>query len=65
MFFIRLETEGVCLDTAYLKELSKEINGKILGFEKEIYEAAGTTFNINSPKQVGDVLFNVLKIKPG
>lgn len=60
-----METEGVCLDTAYLKELSKEINGKILGFEKEIYEAAGTTFNINSPKQVGDVLFNVLKIKPG
>lgn len=60
-----MESEGVCLDTAYLKELSKEIDGKILGFEKEIYDAAGCEFNINSPKQVGDLLFNVLKIKPG
>lgn len=60
-----METEGICLDTEYLKELAKEIDGKISGFEKEIYEAAGTEFNINSPKQVGDVLFNVLKIKPG
>ena len=60
-----MEAEGVCLDTAYLAELAKEIDAKISGFEKEIYEAAGTSFNINSPKQVGDVLFNVLKIKPG
>ncbi len=60
-----MESEGVCLDTAYLGELAKEIDGKIKGFEDEIYEAAGCRFNINSPKQVGDVLFNTLKIKPG
>ena len=61
----RMEMAGVCLDTPYLGELSNEINGKISGYEKEIYDAAGTIFNINSPKQVGDVLFNTLKIKPG
>ena len=61
----RMEMAGVCLDTPYLGELSNEINGKISGYEKEIYDAAGTIFNINSKKQVGDVLFNTLKIKPG
>ncbi len=60
-----MEKAGVCLDTAYLKELSDEINGKIAGFENDIYAQAGRIFNINSPKQVGEVLFDTLKIKPG
>ncbi len=60
-----MEKTGVCLDTAYLKELSDEINNKISGFENDIYAAAGRIFNINSPKQVGEVLFDTLKIKPG
>jgi len=61
----KMEKAGVCLDTAYLKELSDEINGKISGYETEIYKQAGRIFNINSPKQVGEVLFDTLKIKPG
>ncbi len=61
----KMEKTGVCLDTAYLKELSDEINGKISNFENDIYAQAGRIFNINSPKQVGEVLFDTLKIKPG
>ena len=60
-----IEDTGVCLDIGYLKTLSVEIDKKILDFEEKIYTQAGTTFNINSPKQVSEVLFNVLKIKPG
>ncbi len=59
-----VEDTGVELDLAYLKELSHEIDGKIEGFEKKIYEQAGTTFNINSPKQVGEILFEKMQIKP-
>lgn len=61
----KMEKTGVCLDTTYLKELSDEINGKISGFENDIYSQAGRIFNINSPKQVSEVLFDTLKIKPG
>ena len=60
-----IEDTGVSLDVAYLKTLSVEIDKKILDYEEKIFSQAGTTFNINSPKQVSDVLFNVLKIKPG
>ncbi len=60
-----MEKTGVRLDCNYLEELSKEINQKISRFEKDIYDEAGTIFNINSPKQVGEVLFDTLKIKPG
>ena len=49
----KMEKTGVCLDTAYLKELSDEINGKVSNFENDIYAQAGRIFNINSPKQVG------------
>jgi len=61
----KMEKEGVCLDVDYLKELSEEINSKVSGFEADIYKEAGRIFNINSPKQVGEVLFDTLKIKPG
>ena len=59
-----IEDTGVSLDIDYLKTLSVEIDKKILDFEEKIYKQAGTTFNINSPKQVADVLFNTLQIKP-
>lgn len=59
-----IEDTGVGLDLAYLKELSKEIDEKVSGFEKKIYEQAGTIFNINSPKQVGEILFDKMQIKP-
>ncbi len=59
-----IEDSGVSLDIGYLKTLSMEIDKKILDFEEKIYKQAGVNFNINSPKQVADVLFNTLKIKP-
>ncbi len=59
-----IEDTGVSLDIEYLKTLSIEIDKKILDYEEKIYNQAGVTFNINSPKQVADVLFNTLKIKP-
>ena len=59
-----IEDTGVSLDVDYLKTLSAEVNEKILGYEEKIYNQSGTKFNINSPKQVSEILFNTLKIKP-
>ena len=59
-----IEDTGVCLDVEYLKTLSREIDEKITILEEKIYTQAGTTFNINSPKQVSQVLFEILQIKP-
>ena len=57
-----MEREGINLDTAYLKELSAELSGDIKTLEQKIYEAAGESFNLASPKQLGDILFDKLKI---
>ncbi|HBH07273.1 MAG TPA: DNA polymerase I [Flavobacteriales bacterium] len=59
---MRMEKEGIKLDKEKLSELSSSLADDIIKFEKEIYELAGSTFNIGSPKQVGEVLFEVLKI---
>lgn len=55
---------GVAVDTAYLKKLSKEYHKELSRLEKDIYEHAGATFNINSPKQLGEILFDKLELKP-
>ncbi|MCB0479823.1 MAG: DNA polymerase I [Flavobacteriales bacterium] len=57
-----MEAEGIKLDTQSLVELSKSLTVDILKKEEEIYADAGTHFNIASPKQVGEVLFDFLKI---
>jgi DNA polymerase-1 len=57
-----MELAGVKLDTALLAEMSTEFGGEIARLEKEIYALAGTEFNVNSPKQLSDVLFNRLGI---
>lgn len=57
-----MEQEGINLDVPYLKELSAELGSDIKRFEQAIYEAAGETFNLGSPKQLGEVLFDKLKI---
>ncbi len=57
-----MEREGINLDVAALKEFSAQLQIDITNVEKEIYAQAGFKFNISSPKQVGDVLFEVLKI---
>jgi DNA polymerase-1 len=57
-----MEQEGINLDTGYLKELSAELFSDIKTLEQKIYETAGEPFNLASPKQLGEVLFDRLKI---
>lgn len=57
-----MEMAGVRIDTDALKETSNVLTERMLQIEKHIYELAGTDFNIASPKQVGEVLFDKLKI---
>ena len=59
---VNIERNGVLLDTEALKQSSAHFTAQMENIEKEIYELAGETFNIASPKQVGEVLFDKLKI---
>ena len=59
---VNIETNGVRLDTQALKQSSAHFTIRLEEIEKSIYELAGETFNIASPKQVGEVLFDKLKI---
>lgn len=61
---LEMEKRGTGLDTKYLKDLSKEITIKISLLEKSIHQLANREFNINSTKQLQEVLFNELKLKP-
>ncbi|MBI2045960.1 MAG: hypothetical protein HYT28_00865 [Parcubacteria group bacterium] len=53
---------GILIDQPYLKTLSQTYHAKLASIEKKIYKHAGMTFNINSPKQLGDVLFDKLHL---
>lgn len=55
-----MEKNGVKLDIRFLKNLGREYHKKLSNLEKKIHEAAGSEFNINSPKQLGEVLFDKL-----
>ncbi|UUC46654.1 DNA polymerase I [Flavobacterium cerinum] len=57
-----MEREGIRLDVDFLKSLSKDMDSEIKTFEDKIYEIAGEKFNLASPKQLGDILFEKLKI---
>jgi DNA polymerase-1 len=57
-----MEEAGVLIDTEGLKETSKLFTEQLLGLEKDIHTLAGLNFNISSPKQVGEVLFESLKL---
>ena len=57
-----MECNGVRIDTAALKETSQVFTERMLQLEQDIYQAAGKTFNVSSPKQVGDILFGEMKI---
>lgn len=59
-----MEYEGVKIDPIALKEYSSQLGLEIVEIEKKIYEAAGVHFNIASPKQLGDILFDKLKLDP-
>jgi DNA polymerase-1 len=57
-----MELEGINLDKDFLNSLSEDLNNDILNLEKSIYEAAGEEFNIASPKQLGIILFEKMKL---
>jgi len=58
----KLEINGIKVDDKYLKNLSKKFEEKLKKIEKEIYSIAGKKFNIGSPKQLGEIIYNELKI---
>ena len=57
-----MEATGVKLDTEALKQSSEVLSQQLIALEQSIYELAGQTFNINSTKQVGEILFDKLKL---
>ena len=61
----RMQTHGVAIDSGVLAELNEEIAGEIEIEERAAYEAVGHEFNINSPAQLGDLLFKELKLPSG
>ncbi len=58
----KMEKTGIKIDTKYLSNLSKEYHNELEKIEKEIWNFAGREFNINSPKQLGEILFDEMKI---
>ncbi len=58
----RMEYEGISLDAAYLKSFAREIDDAISDLEQEIYGHAGKEFNIGSPAQLADILFETLQL---
>lgn len=61
----RMEMAGVRVDPGVLKAMSKELDGELRRLEKEIHEEAGCVFNINSPRQLAEVLFHRLGLQAG
>lgn len=57
-----MEMNGVCIDTNTLKETSSNLSNRLAEIEHHIYELAGESFNIASPRQVGEILFGKMKI---
>ena len=60
-----MERHGVKVDTAMLEHISVELSQKMNGLEQQIYQIAGVNFNINSPKQLGPILFEKLQMPHG
>ena len=57
-----MEIEGIKIDTSYLKKLDKEFEEDLGKLKKEIFKKSGEEFNLNSPKQLGEILFDKLKL---
>lgn len=60
----KMRERGIKLDVPYLEKLSKKLHKELSSLEEKIYKQAGVEFNINSPKQLGEVLFDTLALKP-
>ena len=61
---VDMERAGVTVDVDVLREYADQLGAEIVGLERSIYEAAGGEFNLNSPKQLGEILFDRLQIDP-
>jgi len=57
-----MESAGVRIDVDKLRQAERQLTAELQALEQRIYDAAGTTFNINSPRQVGELLFDRLKL---
>ena len=57
-----METEGIKIDISYLEKLDKEFEEDLEKLKKEIFKKSGEEFNLNSPKQLGEILFDKLKL---
>lgn len=62
---VGMEEAGIRLDVEFLSRMSSELGGEIAGLEAEIYRLAGERFNIQSPQQLGTILFDKLKLPAG
>ena len=62
---MQMEIHGVALDADFLRDLNERLGEQIGALEKEIYDSVGHHFNINSTKQLGDILFGELKLPAG
>ncbi|HUS29482.1 MAG TPA: DNA polymerase I, partial [Kofleriaceae bacterium] len=60
LLLAQVERIGIHIDTAHFKKLANEVSTKIEQLEKQIFELAGTEFNVGSPKQLGEILFEKL-----
>ncbi len=60
----KMEKRGITIDIAYLKSLSEDYHKKLSAIKNKIYKHSGGEFNINSPKQLGEVLFDKLSLTP-
>lgn len=58
----RMEKRGIKIDIQFFKQLEKELEKEIFSLQKEIYQLSGLVFNINSPRQLAEVLFDRLKL---
>lgn len=60
----KMELAGVALDEAWLSQESKDLEGDLKNLEQKIFQLSGEEFNLNSPKQLGDILFEKLQLDP-
>lgn len=60
----KMELAGISLDENWLKQESKDLENDLRNLEKEIFELSGEEFNMNSPKQLGEILFEKMKLDP-